>query len=172
MKKPLIAAALLAFAFTALASCAKPVSDAELKQAYLFYIEAPATLTKLVSSSNTESLIAETLSNDGGNYIRSTEINQADKRAKITTTFKDYHPKGTEAVTINGEVILTNLGNKFFLNGELVYKGIKPAKLIFKNIQLEQKNDASGSSFIPVDGLALADSREITGKELFADILK
>ena len=172
MKKTLAAAVIVALAFTSLVSCAKPVSDAELKQAYLFYVEAPATLSKLLSSSNTDSLIAETLTNDSGNYIRSTEINQADKRAKITTTFKDYHPKGTESVTINGEVVLTSLGNRFFLNGELLYKGIKPAKLTFKNIQLEQRNDGGESSFMPVDGAALADSREITGKELFADILK
>lgn len=172
MRKSLIAASALAVSLTLLVSCAKPVSDAELKQAYLFYIEAPATLTKLLSSSNTDSLVAESLSSDSGDYVRSTEINQADKRAKITTTFKDYHPKGTESVTINGEVILTSLGNRFFLNGVLAYKGIKPAKLVFKNIQLEQINDASGSSFIPVDGVALADSREIQCKVLFTDILK
>jgi len=172
MKKSLVAAMLPGIFLTLLASCAKPVSDAELKQAYLFYIEAPATLTKLLSSSNTDSLIAESLSDDSGTYIRSTEINQADKRAKITTTFKDFHPKGTESVTINGEVILTNLGNKFFLNGELRYEGIKPAKLVFKNIQLEQKNEAGESMFVPIDGIALADSREITGKVLFTDILK
>ncbi len=172
MIKSLISASTLVLTLTLVVSCAKPVSDAELKQAYLFYIEAPATLSKLVSSSNTDSLVAESLSNDSGNYIRSTEINQADKRAKITTTFKDFHPKGTESVTINGEVILTNLGNRFFLNGELSYKGIKPAKLVFKNIQLEQQNDANGTTFIPIDGLAQADSREIPGKILFTDILK
>ncbi len=172
MRKYVTVLILVLFTLFTVISCTKPVSDTELKQAYLFYINAPETLSKIVSTSNTDSLISETISSDSGNYIRSTEINQADKRAKITSTFKEYHPKGTPSITINGEIILTNLENKFFLNGELSYQGIKPTKLVFKNIQLEQKNDQGEAVFIPIDGTARADTREITGVYLFNTILK
>ncbi len=159
-------------ALITLVSCSKPVSDAELKQAYLLYIEAPSTLTKIVSTANTDTLIAESLSNDSGSYIRSTEINQADKQTKITTTFKDFHPTNIDSITMNGTVVLTSQQTMFFLNGQLSYKGIKPARFLFKNVQLEQQQSAEGTVFIPFGGSILADRREISSEMMFTEILK
>ena len=172
MKLMLPKIALFSLSLISLASCAKGASDAELRKAYNLYIEAPAGLSKVLSTANSETLIAESLSNDSGSYIRTTEINQADKRVIITSTFKDYHPEGSSSITVNGTVQLKNLETNFFINGELTYTGIKPRTLAFKNIQLEQKSDETGAVFFPVGGYAVADGREISCEVLFTEIFK
>lgn len=166
-------AVLAAASVIALASCAKPASDAELAQAYTFYIEAPNTLKKVVSTANTENFIAESVSNPDGSYIRSTEIDQAAKTSKITATFKDFHPADAKTVTLNGEVVMTSLGNVFSVNGSIEYKGINLKKLTFKNASLRQtKTDAGDVTFKPVDGSVQADKREIGVEEFFMGILQ
>lgn len=163
----------LAASVLALASCAKPASDAELAQAYGFYVEAPQTLNHVLSTANSELLVRESIANADESYVRTTEINQADKTSKITAVFKDYRPEGASSVTINGEVTLTSLGRVFSINGSLAYKGLNLRSLVFKNASLEQMPESDGGfSFLPVGGSIQADKRVIGAEEFFTEILK
>jgi len=167
------AALVAACSLVALASCAKEASDKELAQAYTFYIEAPRTLKKVVSTANTDKFVAESISNPEGTYIRATEIDQAAKTSKITATFKGFHPVDAETVTMDGEVVMTSLGRVFSINGTLTYRGIRPKTLTFNNASLEQgRTDDGNVSFRPVSGTVVADKRSIPVDVFFNEILQ
>lgn len=129
-------------------------------------------MTKVISTSESDTLISESHSNESGSFTRTTEVNQADKNAIITSTFKYFHPVGVDAITVNGTAVLTTNKTSFFLNGELNYKGILPARMVFKNVQFEQREDAEGLVFVPMGGSILADKREIETGFFFTQIVK
>lgn len=175
--RPLIGAlaalTLGALATATLASCAQRVGDGELAQAYAFYIEAPKTLDHVLATSNTDNLVSESISNPDESYIRTTEINQADKTSKITARFKNYRPENAPSVTIDGDVVMTSLGPVFSLNGTLKFTGILPKTLTFKNASLQQFQSEDGNvTFRPVDGSVQADKRVIGVDEFFTEILQ
>lgn len=169
----LCAFALYALASALLTSCAPRVGDRELAQAYAFYINAPRTLDHVLATSNSDNLVSESISNPDGSYIRNTEINQADKTSKITASFKNYHPSDAKTVTMDGDVVMTSLGQVFSLNGTLKFKGILPKALTFKNASLRQIVAEDGTvTFRPVEGSVQADRRTIGVDEFFTEILR
>lgn len=163
---------MIALAAIGLGACSKPATNAEIAQAYNFYIEAPRTLSKVISKSQSDTLITETVASDDESYVRKTEINQADKTSKITVTFKDFNPGTEGSVKINGEIVLSSLSNLFAINGTLNFKGMKPSRLEFRNVTLTQHQTDGNPTFLPEDGTILADKREISVDEFFVEIMK
>lgn len=165
--------AIVTFFCATIVSCAKPATDAEIAQAYNFYLESPQTVSKVLSSATTDKLLDETVANADESYIRKTEINHADSTSKITITFKDFKPRSGSSIVMNGEIILSSLGNVFAINGELAYENFKPALLVFRNPTLVQQIDDNGDPrFTVKDGTILADKREIGVDEFFNKIMK
>lgn len=165
--------ALVASASLALVSCSKPATDAQIAEAYNFYLESPRALSKVLSSVSTDKLIDETVASEDESCVRKTEINQTDGTTKITVTFKDYKPRSGSPVVMNGSLVISSLGTVFAINGSLDYKGFTPARLTFRNATLSQQLDANGdASFIAKEGTILADKREIGVDEFFNKIMK
>jgi hypothetical protein len=165
--------ALAALASLAIVSCSSPATDAQIAEAYNFYLESPNRLSKMLSSATTDKIIDETVASEDETCVRKTEINQASSTSKITVTFKDYKPRKGTSVAMNGQLVISSLGNVFAINGSIDYKGFVPARLTFRNATLTQRIDENGDpSFIAKEGTILADKREIGVDEFFNKIMR
>lgn len=154
-------------------SCAKPATDAQIAEAYNFYLESPSKLSKILSSASTDKLIDETVASEDESCVRKTEINQTDGTTRITVTFKDYKPRSGSPVVMNGSLVISSLGTVFAINGSLDYKGFTPARLTFRNATLTQQQNENGDpSFTAKEGTILANKREISVDEFFNKIMK
>jgi hypothetical protein len=155
-------------------SCSKQVGNREIREAYTYYAEAPATLAKQLSSSVTDASISEELTNEAGTYTRLTRMDRTSGDLSINHAFKNYQPAKKNEVTLNGTMVVTKNGDVFQMNGNLAFSGACPVSAItLKAVSFRQKtaDDDGPAEMLPLGGEVAVDKRIFTTKDFFLNVL-